>query len=113
MGEKHRSKIRDGVEKMNGKLLDAQELQKLVSRSYEASERSAAKTRLDIGEAFDSLLRATENRCAELLRVLDEQTAEHRRKLERDTSECSTALVDACRTIDFLEKVLARGTDLD
>merc|ERR1712113_670898 len=45
--------------------------------------------------------------------ALAENTALQRGRLEREMNECSTALVDACRTIDFLEKVLARGTDLD
>jgi len=110
---KNRKAIRDVVDKLNGKLLDAQELQRHVLKCSEATERSAVKARADIMNAFDALLQANEVRHSKLLQQLVDGSADHRSNLERDKHECSTALVDTWRTIDFLEKVLTRGTDVE
>jgi len=110
---RHRKMIEDVLGQMCGRLREAQDLQKRVHSRVIGLEGAEAHTREEINTTFDGLGRETEARCAELSRRLHDTHREWRGEYETQKAECSAALVDIWRTIDFLEKVISRGTDVE
>ncbi|CAK0865743.1 unnamed protein product [Prorocentrum cordatum] len=111
--ERHRRGIQDLVDSLNSGLLSAQECHREINRSCEATAATVQKAKASADRDFDELLRAAEARCAELALGLLSGCRGVRAGLEAEKSRCSAALVDLWRTIDFLEKVLSRGTDVE
>lgn len=111
--ERHRREVEDTVERLSKRLLEAQEMHRFINKSCEAMDHLASKARADLVAAVDGLLATTDSRCAELKHRLQDGYLDRRSAVEKEKAKCSTALVDIWRTIDFLEKVISRGTDVE
>lgn len=111
--EKHRQRVKDIIEALCNKLLDDQALLKLLGQSLDSSEMACMQARSNITAAFDELKLAAEQRCAELLEQLQEQSREPMSALIKEKEICSTSLVDIWCVIDFMEKVNQHGTDVE
>nr|ACU44967.1 B-box C-terminal domain protein [Pfiesteria piscicida] len=101
------------IEKLCANLFEAQELQESVIRRFEEAEVAAMTVRAQINANFDSLLLAAEGRCMRLRQQLNAISTEHRQGLDDSKLDCSRALGEIWRSIDFLEKTLTRGTDIE
>jgi len=110
---KHRKSIEDILEKLNGRMHESQELQKQTNVMLSDVESGTARVTADIESTFGLMRKAAEARCSDLKRNLADKYGEHRHLLDKYQAECSTALVDIWRTIDFLEKVIDRATNIE
>jgi len=111
--ERHRKKIEEVVDGLRGKLSTAQECQRQLMLATESVETMAQKVQEDVLVTFDEVERSLQARIGQLECDLRDIHREFRPKLDIQKGECSTALVDIWRTIDFLEKVIVRGTDVE
>lgn len=84
-----------------------------VATVIDMVEERAKTARTGVEATFDDLMRATEARVIDLGNKLRDDQREWRPRLDEQVRQCSTALVDIWRTIDFLEKVMLRGTDVE
>lgn len=110
---RHRKIIESVLEKLGSRLHQAQATQKRISEVQASTEQSVATVRSEINKTFDELLSTAETRCSTLTKRLNDGCRDFRASLERQKTECTTALVDIWRTIDFLEKAVNRGTDVE
>eukprot|EP00401_Gymnodinium_catenatum_P027942 CAMPEP_0117478606 /NCGR_PEP_ID=MMETSP0784-20121206/11449_1 /TAXON_ID=39447 /ORGANISM="" /LENGTH=452 /DNA_ID=CAMNT_0005272993 /DNA_START=36 /DNA_END=1391 /DNA_ORIENTATION=+ len=110
---RQRQRIQEVLDKLGQQLGEAHKLQRCVHDGLAALGTEAAKASNEVNAAFDALSAIASSRGKELLQPLQKEYGEWREQLLAERSVCSRALVDIWRTIDFLEKVLARGTDVE
>jgi len=111
--DRQRARIQSVVENLCGQLLDAQSMHQWMVSRLEAAEARAEQVRQEVCAAFDQLVLAAINRNKELTDELCEEHAARLRTLDAEKSECSRTLVHIWRTIDFLEKTITHGTDME
>jgi len=110
---RHRARIQEVVERMCAQLLEAQGLQQRLLANAKAREAKVSKVRTEVEESFEQLWMAAEARCSDLTRELLDVCTKRKEVLEVEKSQCSLAIVDLWRSVDFLEKVISRGTDVE
>eukprot|EP00930_Biecheleria_cincta_P101532 TRINITY_DN93179_c0_g1_i1.p1 TRINITY_DN93179_c0_g1~~TRINITY_DN93179_c0_g1_i1.p1 ORF type:complete len:658 (+),score=97.34 TRINITY_DN93179_c0_g1_i1:140-2113(+) len=111
--ENQRQRVKTIVDHLCNKLLDDQAMQKVLHHRHEQELAACDQARANIATAFGELQRAAEERCRALIHDSEENSKESRQQLEEEKRRCSTALVDIWRAIEFTEKVVDRGTDVE
>lgn len=111
--EKHRRTMQVDVEALSQRLLEAETARQNLSQRFEKAELKAGRVQAAIGKSFDQFHTAIDARVAELSRSSMDDFQQRQQILEAEKAECSSALVEISRTIDFLENVTSRGTDVE
>jgi hypothetical protein len=101
------------VTDLQGQVVKAQMRQGQIATIIEMVEERAKTARTDVERTFDDLLCATDARIIELRSQVRESQQKWRLDLELQQRECSVALIDIWRQIDFLAKIMAHGTDTE
>merc|ERR1740139_1522034 len=88
-------------------------MRRRVQCAVDTAEQEAQDVRLSIDECFDRFLEVANTRADGMSTHLWVSLGKTFAALEAEKAECSSALADIWRTIDFVEKVCAQGTDLE
>lgn len=111
--EDHRQRVQSIIDNLCNKLLEDQAMQKVLHQRHGQELSACEQARANIATAFGELTKAAEDRCRALIADSEENSHEPRKRLEEEKRRCSTALVDIWRAIEFTEKVVDRGTDVE
>eukprot|EP00929_Paragymnodinium_shiwhaense_P081661 TRINITY_DN42796_c0_g1_i2.p1 TRINITY_DN42796_c0_g1~~TRINITY_DN42796_c0_g1_i2.p1 ORF type:complete len:525 (-),score=101.81 TRINITY_DN42796_c0_g1_i2:66-1541(-) len=111
--EKTRREIQQILDRLGGCLFEAQTQQRQLHTALADLEEAASEIKSQVNAAFNDLGSSVEARKQSLLKPLLEDGQGWREKMLAKRSECSRALVDLWRIIDFLEKICSRSTDIE